>query len=147
MSAFQRADRLASWIGVCPGNNESAGKRKHGDIRKGNYYLRRALCECATAAVRTKGTTLQSKFNALKIRKTYKQALIAIVHKIVICIYCILSRKTKYVDPLVDYALESATKNARRWVKILCSLPDWNIEATDLTNGQSFKSANQAQAV
>lgn len=147
MSAFQRADRLASWIGVCPGNNESAGKRKHGHIRKGNYYLRRALCEGATAAVRTKGTTLQSKFNALKIRKTYKQALIAIVHKIVICIYCILSRKTKYVDPLVDYALESATKNARRWVKILCSLPDWNIEATDLTNGQSFKSANQAQAV
>lgn len=144
MTVFERAERLASWIGVCPGNNESAGKRKHGHIRKGNYYLRRVLCECASVAVRSKSTTFQTKFASLKVRKSYKQALIAIVHKLVICIFCVLSRHEKYVDPLIDYAKESASKNARRWVKILCQLPDWDINATDRTSGQNFKSMNQA---
>ena len=62
MTPFVNAERLSSWIGVCPGNNESAGKRKHGHIRKGKYYLRRILCECASAGGKTKGTTFQSKF-------------------------------------------------------------------------------------
>ena len=144
MSAFERADRLASWIGVCPGNNESAGKRKHGHIRKGNYYLRRVLCECASAAVRSKNTTFQTKFASLKIRKSYKQSLIAIVHKLVVCIFCVLSRHKEYIDPRIDYAKESAAKNARRWVKVLCQLTDWNIEATDLSSGEKFKSETLA---
>ena len=143
MSAFRKADRLASWLGVCPGNNESAGKRKHGHIRKGNYYLRRILCECAQAAVKTKGTTFKSKFKSLRIRKKYKQALIAIVHKMVVCIFCVLKRKTGYVDPQINYELESAAKNARRWVKILCALPNWKVAATDLMSGESFQSAAQ----
>ena len=143
MSVFSRADRLASWLGVCPGNNESAGKRKNGHIRKGNYYLRRILCECAQAAVKTKGTTFKSKFSSLRIRKSYKLALIAIVHKMAICIFCVLKRKTGYVDPQIDYELESASKNARRWVKTLCSLPNWKVAATDLRSGEIFQSETQ----
>ena len=141
LSAFARAERLASWIGVCPGNNESAGKRKHGHIRKGNYYLRKILCECAQAAVKTQGTTFKSKFTALRVRKSYKQSLIAIVHKMVLCIYCVLKGKKGYIDPQIDYAMESATKNARRWVKMLCALPSWKVAATDLMSGEQFQSA------
>ena len=54
MGAFGSADRLASWVGMCPGNNESAGKRKSGRIRKGNAWVRRLLCEFAQAAARTR---------------------------------------------------------------------------------------------
>jgi transposase len=50
MSVFGRAQRLAAWVGICPGNNESAGKRKSRRIRKGNAWVRRLLCECAQAA-------------------------------------------------------------------------------------------------
>ncbi|HXY08974.1 MAG TPA: transposase [Terriglobales bacterium] len=56
MSVFQNVSQLASWAGVCPGNNESAGKRKSGRIPKGNVYLKTALVEAAHAAARTKGT-------------------------------------------------------------------------------------------
>ena len=59
MSVFGSAERLASWVGICPGNNESAGKRKTGRIRKGNAWVRRLLCEyrpgCSTNALRTQG--------------------------------------------------------------------------------------------
>ena len=54
MSVFGSAERLASWVGICPGNNESAGKRKTGRIRKGNAWVRRLLCEFAQAAARTR---------------------------------------------------------------------------------------------
>ena len=71
MAAFGSPDRLASWVGICPGNNESAGKRKSGRLRKGNTYVRRLLCEFAHAASRTQ-STFQSKFQSLVIRKGYK---------------------------------------------------------------------------
>jgi transposase len=61
MSVFGTSDRLASWVGLCPGNNESAGKRKSGRVRKGNPYVRRLLCEFAHAASRTK-SPFQAKF-------------------------------------------------------------------------------------
>ena len=63
MAAFGSADRLASWVGICPGNNESAGKRKSGRVRKGNPYVRRLLCEFAHAASRTQ-SVFKSKFLA-----------------------------------------------------------------------------------
>ena len=53
MDAFGSPDRLVSWVGICPGSNESAGKRKSGHVRKGNLYVRRLLCEFAHAASRT----------------------------------------------------------------------------------------------
>lgn len=144
LSSFDRADRLASWIGLCPGNNESAGKRKHGHVRKGNYYIRRILCECAGSAAGTKGTTFQSKMQALRVRKINKVAKIAIAHKIIRCIFSILKRQKGYIDPQINYETESAQKNACRWVKILCQLPGWNIEATDLENNQEFRSIRRA---
>src|SRR5256886_15471360 len=68
MSVFQSVSQLASWSGVCPGNNESAGKRKSSRIPKGNVYLTTALVEAAHAAAKAKGTYLRDKFYRLKAR-------------------------------------------------------------------------------
>ena len=81
MTAFGNADRLASWVGICPGNNESAGKRKSGRVRKGNLYARRLLCEFAHAASRTR-SVFQSKFQSLLVRRGYKRSIIAVAHKL-----------------------------------------------------------------
>ncbi len=75
MTVFGSADRLASWVGICPGNNESAGKRKSGRTRKGNPYVRRLLCECAHAASRTR-SVFQAKYTSLAIRRGHQRAII-----------------------------------------------------------------------
>ncbi len=69
MNVFQSVSQLASWAGLCPGNNESAGKRKNSRIPKGNIYLKTALVEAANAAAKAKGTYLRDKFYRLKARR------------------------------------------------------------------------------
>ena len=81
MEAFGKADRLASWAGVCPGNNESAGKRKSSRTRKGNRYIRRLLCEMANAARRSE-CMFKSKYAGLVIRRGHKRSIIAVGHKL-----------------------------------------------------------------
>ena len=73
MQTFGSAETLASWVGICPGNNESAGKRKSGKTRKGNAWVRRLLCEFAQAASRSR-CALKDKFAALSIRKGHKKS-------------------------------------------------------------------------
>ncbi|MDA8327564.1 MAG: IS110 family transposase [Betaproteobacteria bacterium] len=118
MTAFGNADRLASWVGICPGNNESAGKRKSGRVRKGNLYARRLLCEFAHAASRTK-SVFQSKFQSLLVRRGYKRSIIAVAHKLLRTIYFMLSRGEHYRDSATDYEALSAQRNAPRWIKTL----------------------------
>ena len=110
MSVFQNVSQLASWAGVCPGNNESAGKRKSTRIPKGNVYLKTALVEAANAAARTKGTYLRDKFYRLKARRGYKRAVVAIAHKILVSIYHMLSQQVPYND-LGDIYLDKLNKN------------------------------------
>jgi len=86
MSRFGDADRLASWAALCPGNNESAGKRKSGKTRKGNAIIRYILCECANAARNTK-SSLAAKYRSLMVRKSHKKSIVAIAHKIIRIIY------------------------------------------------------------
>lgn len=118
MNAFGSADRLSSWVGICPGNNESAGKRKSGRVRKGNLYVRRLLCEFAHAASRTK-SVFHSKFQALLVRRGYKRSIVAIAHKLLRTIYFMLSRGEHYRDSAADYEALSAQRNAPRWIKTL----------------------------
>jgi len=94
MSVSQSVSQLASWAGVCPGNNESAGKRKNSRILKGNVYLKAALVEAAHAAATVKGTYLRDKF----YRRGYKRAAVAIAHKILVSIYHMLSHNASYND-------------------------------------------------
>lgn len=82
VDAFPTDHHLAKWAGLCPGNNESAGKRFSGRASKGNEYLRTALVEAAQAAVRVKGSYYKAKFHRLKARRGYKRALFAIAHKL-----------------------------------------------------------------
>jgi len=98
MSVFHSVSQLASWAGVCPGNNESAGKRKSSRIPKGNVYLKTALVEAASAAARAKGTYLRDKFYRLKARRGYRRAAVAIAHKILVSIYHMLSQSVSYND-------------------------------------------------
>jgi transposase len=110
MRVFQSVSQLASWAGVCPGNNESAGKRKSSRIPKGNVYLKTALVEAANSAARAKGTYLRDKFYRLKARRGYKRAAVAIAHKILVSIYHMLSQNVSYND-LGDLYLDTLNKH------------------------------------
>lgn len=118
MDAFGSADRLASWVGICPGNNESAGKRKSGRVRKGNLYVRRLLCEFAHAASRTT-SVFKSKFQALIIRRGHKRSIVALAHKLLRTIFFMLKRGEYYRDSATDYEALSVQRNAPRWIKAL----------------------------
>lgn len=118
MDAFGSADRLASWVGICPGNNESAGKRKSGRVRKGNLYVRRLLCEFAHAASRTT-SVFKSKFQALIVRRGHKRSIVALAHKILRTIFFMLKRGEHYRDSSTDYEALSVQRNAPRWIKAL----------------------------
>lgn len=118
MDAFGNADRLASWVGICPGNNESAGKRKSAHVRKGNPYVRRLLCEFAHAASRTQ-SVFQSKFQSLIVRRGHKRAIVALAHKLLRTIFFMLNRGEHYRDSATDYEALSVQRNAPRWIKAL----------------------------
>jgi transposase len=103
MKAFPSANHLASWAGICPGNNESAGKRRTGSIPKGNVWLRRALTEAAWAASRTKGTYLSARYRRLAARRGAKRALVAVAHGILTTAYHMLQRGQAHHDLGPDY--------------------------------------------
>ena len=118
MDAFGSADRLCSWVGICPGNNESAGKHKSGRTRKGNAYVRRLLCEFAHAASRTT-SAFKAKFSSLIVRRGYKRAIVALGHKILRTIFFMFKRREHYRDSATDYGKLSVQRNAARWIKTL----------------------------
>ncbi len=100
MNQFPTEHHLASWAAVCPGNNESAGKRRTGKTRKGNKWLRTALMEAAWAASRSRGTYLQSQFRHLAFArgKGSKKAAVAVAHSILIAAWHILKYHVPYHD-------------------------------------------------
>ncbi len=118
MDAFGSADRLASWVGVCPGNHESAGKRKSGRVRKGNPYVRRLLGEFAHAASKTT-SVFKSKFQSLIVRRGHKRSLIAVAHKLLRTMFFMIKRGEYYRDGATDYEALSVQRNAPRWIKAL----------------------------
>lgn len=118
MRVFGTPAKLASWAGVCPGNNESAGKKKSGKTRKGNPYLRRILCEAANAASKTR-CRLQDKFKALVIRRGRKRAIFAIAHKLLKIVFLLIERSDYYRDADTDYEALAVQRNAPRWIKKL----------------------------
>lgn len=103
MSRFPTANHLASWAGICPGNNESGGKRKSGKTNGGDPWLKTALIEAAWAASRSKGSYLAAQYERLVVRKGKKKALVAVAHSILVIIWHMLSKKTSYKDLGYDY--------------------------------------------
>jgi len=98
MTRFPAAAHLASWAGMCPGNNESAGKRKSGKTRKGDAWLRIALVEAAHASSRARNTYLGAQYHRLITRRGKKKAVIAVGHTILTIAYHLLANGTEYAD-------------------------------------------------
>lgn len=98
MRRFPTAAHVASWAGMCPGHDQSAGKRRSGRTRKGSPALRQALVEAAQAAGRTKGTYLGVQYHRLAARRGKKKAVIAVGHTILVIAYHLLAREEVYED-------------------------------------------------
>jgi len=124
MQQFGSAHRLASWAGFCPGNNESAGKRKSGKTRHGSPMLRRLLCELAHAASKTK-SLFKAKYESLAVRRGGKRAIVALAHKLLRTVFILLSRRVPYRDATIDYEAMSVARNAPRWIHALKKYGYW----------------------
>ncbi len=98
VARFPSAAHLASWAGLCPGNNESAGKRKSGKTGKGDVWLRTGLTEAAHAASHTKNTYLASQYQHLAARRGKNKAIVAVAHSILRIVWHLLDHDCEYVD-------------------------------------------------
>ncbi len=103
MSAFPTAKHLASWAGQCPGNDQSAGKRRSGRTRKSSRWLGIALTEAALAATRQTDTYLGAQYRRLRGRRGHKRALGAVRHSIIVAAWHMLTTGEIYNDPGADY--------------------------------------------
>lgn len=112
MSKFPTVEHLASWAGICPGNNESAGKIHSSRITKGNQYLKPILIECAWAASHVKNCYLRKKYETLIGRRGKKRALVAVGHKILNAAYFIIKNKVPYQELGYDY-IDSRRKQSQ----------------------------------
>jgi transposase len=120
MRRFPSAAHLASWVGLCPGNHQSAGKQLRGTTRKGNRWLRQALIEAAQGAMRTKDTYLRAQGERLTRRRGKKRAVVAVAHTILRMAYHMLSRCQPYQDLGSNYIDErERTAIARQSVRRL----------------------------
>ncbi|MEU1409714.1 transposase [Streptomyces sp. NPDC005728] len=123
MAQFATAQHLASWIGVCPGQNESAGVSGSGRIRPGNGNLKRLLGVTAMAAIRDKNPYLSVFYHCIAGRRGGKRALVAVMHKLAIAIWHVLHDKVPYRDLGADYFSRRDPERAmRRTIKEANSL-------------------------
>lgn len=103
MAAFPTAGHLCSWAAMCPGQNESAGKRRSGKTRAGNRYLRGALIEAGWACTRAKGTALQARYLRIKRHRGHKKAVVAVGHQLLEIAYYIMRDGVDYRELGAEY--------------------------------------------
>jgi transposase len=103
VKSFPTCEAMCSWSGVCPGNNESAGKRHSGKSPVRKHHLKTILVEAAQAAVKKKGSYYREKYYRLKARRGSKRAIIAIAHRILKAIYYIIKDGTRFRDLGEEY--------------------------------------------
>lgn len=110
MNQFPDENHLSSWAAICPGNNESAGKRMSGKTRRGNNYLKATLTEAAWAASKTKNTAIREKYNNIARRRGKKRAIVATAHQLLKEIYTTL----KTGEPHKEQSTETTIKTKKR---------------------------------
>lgn len=117
MSRFPTAKHLASWVGLCPGHHESAGKRRSGRARKGNPALRSAMCEAAWAAAHGKDNYLAAQFRRFKRRfgtKGETKAIFAVAHTMIVIVWHLLANACTYDELGADFFERRIDTEARR---------------------------------
>jgi transposase len=129
MKPFPSAGHLASWAGICPGNDESAGKRRSGRTTKGDKWLRVILVQCAWAASRSKGTYLRSMYQRLAGRRGKKRALVAVAHRLLEIVYNVLKKGQDYMELGEDY-LDKQQDKERLTAKLLKRLEKLGVKVT-----------------
>jgi transposase len=123
MSRFATAGHLCSWAAVCPGQNESAGKRRTGKTRKGNQYLRGQLIQGALGAIHSKGTALQARYHRVKRHRGHKKAVVAVAHQMLEIAYYVMRDSVTYEELGADYFdRRHAERAVRRHVRQLEAL-------------------------
>ncbi len=129
-AAFDSAKALSSWVGVCPGDEESAGESKSTRSPKGNRNMRRLLNQAAHAAVKTNGSIFQIAFRRLRTRMSYQAAIWAIAHRICRLIWLILHKGVHYQERGGEVSAKSRQTRTARMLKELRKL-GYRIEQTD----------------
>lgn len=114
MGRFPSSRHLASWAGMCPGNDESAGKQRRGKTRRGNPWLRRALAEAAQAAARTKTTQLAQQYRRLVVRRGQPKALVAVGHSILVIVYHLLRDQETYHELAPEWLADRQRQRVER---------------------------------
>ena len=123
MAPFETAEQAASWSCVCPGNNESAGKQRSGRTRKGNPWLRSAICEAAWGASRTKKSYFHAQYARICARRGPNRALMAVAHSMIVVGFCLIKYGLEFKDLGADFFDRRNREHAtRRAVKRLNSL-------------------------
>ena len=103
MGRFPTDAHISSWAGLCPGDNESAKKRRSGKTRKGNSLLRSTLIVCAHSAAKVKGSYFHAQFQRVSAHRGSKRAYVAVAHSMLIAIYHILKEGVEFKDLGADY--------------------------------------------
>jgi transposase len=123
MDAFVNSQKIASWVGLCPGNHQSAGKRLSGRNTNGNQWLRQILIECAQTASRSKDNFLSSRYERLAKRRGAKRSIFALAHRILLIAYNILKYKTNYRELGGNYYQNLNSERSKKYyIKRLESL-------------------------
>lgn len=140
MSHFPSERHLSKWAGLCPGNNESAGKRRSGRTSKGNALLRTTLVQCAQSASRTKNTFFAAQYARLVIRRGANRAKVAVAHSMLIAIWHMLKNKMPFFDLGSEYYNQfNRDKKANALMGKLINL-GFDVEITD-RNSPNVKEA------
>jgi transposase len=119
MQQYPTSDHVSSWAGMCPGNHVSVGKRYSGRTNKGNVWLRRALCQAAWAASKSKNTYLAEQYRRWRVRRGKKRAIVALGHQMLVIAYTMLKTGTPYreLKPEEWKSQDSRPRNAEADVR------------------------------
>src|SRR4029453_490370 len=123
MSRFPTAGHLCRWAAMCPGHNESAGKRRSGKTRHGNQYLRATLVQAGLGAMRKNRSALQAQYHRIKRHAGHKKAVVAVGHQILEIAFYVMRDGVTYCELGADYFDRRHTERAvRRHVRQLEAL-------------------------